>query len=227
MIASRKHNFIFIKTMKTAGTSIELALGPYCGPDDVLSPISARHDIERFADSGVMARNFGPPEIEKHYRKLLRKGNKKLLKEMLRNTREQRLLAHAKPLDVKAKVGDFWETAFRFTVERHPYEKAVSLAAMIGTDIETVVHTENRYIGYPWYTDERGQIVVDRVMIFDRLHEDFGEVLTGLGLPGIALPHARKTDRDRAPAREQLTQAQKAFIYEQCAPEFELFGWER
>jgi hypothetical protein len=40
MIASRLHNFIFIKTMKTAGTSIEMALSPHCGPDDILTPIS-------------------------------------------------------------------------------------------------------------------------------------------------------------------------------------------
>lgn len=39
MIASYKCNFIFIKTRKTAGTSVELALGEHCGPDDIITPI--------------------------------------------------------------------------------------------------------------------------------------------------------------------------------------------
>ena len=40
MIVSHRHRFIFIKTRKTAGTSIEIALSAHCGPDDIMSPIS-------------------------------------------------------------------------------------------------------------------------------------------------------------------------------------------
>ena len=36
MIISHKHQFIFIKTVKTAGTSIEVLLDSICGPDDVV-----------------------------------------------------------------------------------------------------------------------------------------------------------------------------------------------
>jgi hypothetical protein len=38
MIISHKHKFIFFKTKKTAGTSIEIALSKYRGPDDVITP---------------------------------------------------------------------------------------------------------------------------------------------------------------------------------------------
>ena len=39
MILSHKHQFIFIKTNKTAGTSIEIALSSICGEDDIITPI--------------------------------------------------------------------------------------------------------------------------------------------------------------------------------------------
>ena len=39
MIVSHSRKFIFLKTRKTAGTSLEIALSKYCGPEDVLAPI--------------------------------------------------------------------------------------------------------------------------------------------------------------------------------------------
>jgi hypothetical protein len=39
MIISHDHKFIFIKSKKTAGTSIELALRPLCGREDIIAPV--------------------------------------------------------------------------------------------------------------------------------------------------------------------------------------------
>ena len=38
MIVSHRHKFVFMKTRKTAGTSIEIALSEHCGPSDIVSP---------------------------------------------------------------------------------------------------------------------------------------------------------------------------------------------
>jgi hypothetical protein len=40
MIVSHEHKFIYLKTKKTAGTSIELALSRLCGPDDIITPLT-------------------------------------------------------------------------------------------------------------------------------------------------------------------------------------------
>jgi hypothetical protein len=42
MILSHEHKFIFLRTKKTAGTSIELALFELCGPNDVITPSPGR-----------------------------------------------------------------------------------------------------------------------------------------------------------------------------------------
>ena len=39
MILSHEHRFIFLKTNKTAGTSIEIALSKFCGEKDVITPV--------------------------------------------------------------------------------------------------------------------------------------------------------------------------------------------
>lgn len=39
MIILHKHQFIFIKPQRTAGTSVELLLSRICGPDDVITPL--------------------------------------------------------------------------------------------------------------------------------------------------------------------------------------------
>lgn len=39
MIISHKHKFIFVKSTKTAGTSIEVFLSTHCGPLDIVTPI--------------------------------------------------------------------------------------------------------------------------------------------------------------------------------------------
>ena len=56
MIVSHKHKFIFLKTKKTAGTSIELALSRLCGPADVITPLTA--DRRGAATGGRGAQNW-------------------------------------------------------------------------------------------------------------------------------------------------------------------------
>ena len=39
MIISHTHKYIFLKSLKTAGTSVEAALSKHCGAGDMVTPL--------------------------------------------------------------------------------------------------------------------------------------------------------------------------------------------
>lgn len=62
MIVSFQHKFVFIKTQKTAGSSIEASLNKFLGPDDIATPIFptvSGHVAQNFEFNGVRVRNHG------------------------------------------------------------------------------------------------------------------------------------------------------------------------
>ena len=61
VIASHQHRFVFLKTRKTAGTSVEIALSKVCGPDDVITEISPEDEKLRQAAGGRAPQNFQSP----------------------------------------------------------------------------------------------------------------------------------------------------------------------
>jgi hypothetical protein len=56
VIVSHRHRFIFIKTTKTAGTSVEMFLRQFCGPDDIVT--SLRRDEEREVATLIQTRKI-------------------------------------------------------------------------------------------------------------------------------------------------------------------------
>jgi hypothetical protein len=118
MIISHSYRFIFIKTHKTAGSSLEMGLGPLCGEDDIIS------HMETNLDSGV-PRNYLPPgAIGRAY------GRSRWLRKLL--SRHSALLGpyyyeHMPAWRVRELVGEsLWSRYFTFCVERNPWDKLVS-----------------------------------------------------------------------------------------------------
>lgn len=240
MIASYKYGFILIRTKKTASTAVELGLSTICGPDDVISPIGAGQEILR-SRLGAAPRNFNADKtLEARLAEAVRTGKRHPVREVTAYNRASGgCTGHMSVREVKNWVSEkFWKTAYKFTTERHPYEKALSLAHFsYKGDVAKNVRFEdhlNRIVneGYKLYSGYRlysidGKSVMDGFLLHDTLSDDIAKLRVRLRLPVFELPRARSRRNDRPPATEVLSDAQKRVIAEHCKQEFDLFGWER
>jgi len=111
MIISHKHKFIFVKTAKVAGTSIELALREILGDDDIATPIVS-YD-EEFAK-----RNGYPPPQNYNY---------KYMDIIKSNNAKGVMHEHSWAYEIKGWFGEeIWNNYYTFTVERDPVQKSIS-----------------------------------------------------------------------------------------------------
>ncbi|RYD19365.1 MAG: hypothetical protein EOP88_19280, partial [Verrucomicrobiaceae bacterium] len=118
MIISHRYKFIFIKTHKTAGSSMEMALGPLCGPDDIIT------SMETNEGTGIPRNYHADTLIGRNYAK------SRLLRKVI--DRRSPLLGpwyweHMPATRVRELVGeDIWNSYHKFCFERNPWEKVVS-----------------------------------------------------------------------------------------------------
>lgn len=238
MIASFLHGFVFIKSKKSGGSSAECVLAPLCGPDDVVTPAA----FDEAMLPGGQARNFTTdPAVQAIYDETLARGEDPGFSIFLDIDRRCRAAgdyhAHMTAKEVRDRLGaKFWASAFKFSIERHPYEKAVSQAwfswareggpdqdfdAFFDVKVRTGPYVNGRFyrIG--------GRPVLDRVLRYENLDEELRDVASrfGLTLPD-SLPRIKGGFRsDRRPAAEILSDGQKAAIYARCRAEFDLMGY--
>lgn len=223
MIISHSHRFIFIKTKKTAGTSIELALSPHLKVGDLASPLGnllPRHrlfskpfvSLLRQKDQAIRARNDHLPfsVIDKYFR-------------------------------------EETQGYFAFCVERNPWDKAVSAfyywTSKHGknaskTDVENFLDfTASQRLSYfsdyeKYMQGDRQQ--VDRVLRYERLSNDFAEVMADLSLPQITLDEITANTQQRPKTAQRLEafygvnfdNTAASNVRKVFAREIEYFQWE-
>ncbi len=201
MIVSHKHKFIFLKTMKTAGTSIEAALSQLCGPDDVITPYSPENDSYR---TGRNPQNYrlNHPLVPK--RPLLRR----LLGRPERYYHTSvGFYEHMPAWRLKSYLGDdIWNSYFKFAFERNPWDRQISYY-YYKTRSKKTRPSFNAYMrnrkkafieNFSLYTIE-GEIAVDFLGRYEDLAEDFQAALQRIGVTTpIELPKANiSTSRDK------------------------------
>ncbi len=241
MIISYSRNFIFIKTKKTAGSAIEAALSVHAGPEDVVTPLGQTEEFDRQKlFPNVLPRNFTADKaIEQRYLEALQQRDRRAMQAAVRDAQrasETRLKRHAGIKEAIQVAGEaFCRKAYKFTVERHPYEKAVSLAWFerkrtqeFDEALESVLES-TRYRNFDLYT-QAGKLAVDFVIRYEKLADGLHEVENALGgLQVLSKMHQVNAQHrsDRRPAEEVLTPEQKLIVQKTCYDEFEFFGYKK
>lgn len=250
MILSRSRNFIFVKTRKTGGTSVEIALSAFCGEEDIVTLITPIDETLRLEKGRAFRNCLSDPALERQYETLLRESDPPVRK-IPREVKDAQVFYNHMPLsEILERSGVRGEDFFRFTIERHPYDKAVSYAnfhmgyrayargGALSVGLEEIPAEIDRLIESGKLSEKirnhelyclGGRVGVDRILRYERLGEEFAEMLETIGVPGeVELPSVKVGQRDRSvPARDILTAAQRQWIQEACAPEFELLDYQR
>ena len=229
MIISHKHKFIFLKTVKTAGTSIEIALSKYCGPDDIITPASPEDEITRSELGYPGPQNCFSP-IRKYdlqdIFKWIREGKKKL-----------RFYNNMPAEKIKARIeNDVWDSYYKFCFERNPWDRTISLYYWLNQSesrptISKFINSEDilflKKRGYNTYTIDR-KIVVDKICKFENIIEELETIRIQLGIPEkLDLPRAKSRFRkDKRSYRDILNEDDRDRIAELFRDEINLFGYE-
>ena len=227
MILSHKYKFIFIKTAKTAGTSIEVFLSKHCGSTDVLTPIEPRVE-------GHQPRNYlgfiNPlPEIVERPGRIF-----SALRHSI--TSREKFYRHMPAFEMQNRVpAKVWKSYFKFCVERNPWDKVLSHYHMHDAreggslSLDEYLARGRFPVNYFRYTDRSGtNVLVDRILRYEKLTTELSEVFAQLHIPfdgtlGVAAKSEYRTDR--RPYQEVFNEEQRRIVEKAFAKEIQLHGY--
>lgn len=199
MIISHKYKFVFIKTMKTAGTSIEVFLSQACGPEDVVTPITPAvegHVCRNHSGfynhmPGCAIREKLPHSVWDGY-----------LKFCVERNPWDKVISH-------------------FAMNRARMDSSLTLGRYIQ---EGAFPTD-----WGKYTEvDSTSLLVDRILRYETLSEDLAVLFKELGIPyqgslGVAAKSEYRTDRRHY--RELLSAEQAGIISRAFSREIALHGY--
>jgi len=200
VIVSHRHRFVFIKTRKTAGTSIEVFLSQVCASDDILTPIE--------------------PHVEPHVARNCEGFYNHIAAHEVRRRIGSDVWRSYYSFAVERNPWD--KTLSYYHMMNHLKGGTLTFDDYLAGGDFCVDH--------PAYTEPgRPQaLMVNRVLRYENLQQELAEVFRRLGIPytGSLGVNAKSEYRtNRRPYREVYTAAQARLVEGAFAREIELFGY--
>ena len=151
--------------------------------------------------------------------------------------RKRKFYNHIPAWRVRCRIpGKTWKEYFKFCVERNPWDKTLShyhfkRRLFPGMSLGEYLERGFSRLNHPRYTDypEYDQVLVDRIIRYETLDDELGEIFGLLGIPfeGRLGVFAKSSYRsDRRPYREVLSIQQRDMIQEVYKKEIGLLGYK-
>jgi len=215
MLISHRYKFIYLKTVKTAGTSIEAALEEYCLPEGHEPVPTSTPAIETEAGIiGARGKKFAP-------------GSK------WRN--------HMSAEDVRSQVDpEVWDGYFKFCNIRNPWEKTVSWFHFENPDMKKKPQGEIFAAFRAWLRDTKtprgldhrvyfidGKPAVDDVIRYDNMADDFERICAVLGVKAREIPSLKTSERGKKkiPYQRYFDLATRTRVQNMYAKQITQYGW--
>jgi len=221
MILSHKHRFIFLKTKKTASSSVELTLSSLCGPDDVITPLLDREEKLR---PGRGAQNYLRGDAERE-----RTSNGLTIP-----MRGQDFYNHMKAREVVAIAPAEWANYFKAAFVRNPWDAHLSAffwRRRKGGDRSPEAFRQ-RMVGFHGNAFQGlfldGKVAVDFVGRYENLEADYRTMARRMGCESPP-PLPRLKAGTRLPGvhyRDYYDDAARELVAQRCAAAIEAFGYE-
>ena len=228
MIISHKHKFIYIKTAKTAGTSVVVFLADQCANGDLVTAISKNDSIEA-QKAGYHFPSGLSSSIEQAKLWLWKKQNE--------SSHHGKIFKNLPAADAYRFLGsDVWNSYYKFCFERNPYDRAISLyywhnrfaETMPGLNEYILTAKDKKLSNWLTYTID-DQVVMDHVYQFENLKEEIKNIAAKLSFTKTSLPQLKiSQNRDKTHYSKLLSSQARVRIEAACFREIEYFQyrWE-
>ncbi|MFE7119981.1 hypothetical protein ACFU99_31625 [Streptomyces sp. NPDC057654] len=223
MLVLHDAQLIFVRTRKTAGTSVEIALSRHATDRDIITSLSPRDEALRAREGGR------PPQHHLH------PGHTPRTTPVPPGPGDGiRFYNHMPATAIRDQLGPAtWNRYLTACLERSPYEKVISLyyhrhrhEPRPGIE-EFIASGEFRdALNWPLYTGPDGTVIVDVIIRHEHLQPGLNALCARVGLPPLHLPHAKAHFRPPGTDYHQLlTPAARAAVENAFTTELDHHGY--
>ena len=219
MLVSHRYRFIYTKTLKTGGTSVESYFERFCMPEAAWTESHFRD--EQVSEAGIIGfRGLEPPAGCQWWN-------------------------HMPAADIRQRLGEkLWQSYYKFCVIRNPFEKVVSAFYFFrrmqekALEFDSTAEAQAAFESWlgsgaqlPVDRDKyviNGQFCLDTVLRYESLHQDLEKLCERLSLPWdpAALPGFKTGIRPRSVSTAALYSPRAREIVETVfAPELAHQGY--